>query len=352
MKSRSAINSFGGQRLAAINALGEIILDPLAGKKGTMLSLGDAEGEMAAENAALIVEANYQQPLTDYVVGFSEMAEQQAEIEFLAPSVQTGRRFEYATFDNTEAFLSDNSADDLRAPRSDFKAVEYTSGKTQAKTFNRGLKIVLDSDDIANRPNWQEFHARRLTERLLRNKIRRAIALLAAAATNTAKTWDTTALKDPDQDVISELVTSADKLGIKPNRVYYSDTAWAKRLLAHRAQTTAGGFGSSNIRTEAELAGLLGVQGVFHSNSRYSSSTTAKTQSAGAKVLAYVAEPNQSEEDPSHIKGFWSPCDNGQKFAVYVRQCGTKMWELAVEHYEKLAITVSFSGSIRQLTIS
>ena len=37
---------------------------------------------------------------------------------------------------------------------------------------------------------------------------------------------------------------------MKPNRVGYGDTAFSKRALAHRAQTSAGGFSSSGMTPE------------------------------------------------------------------------------------------------------
>ena len=90
--------------------------------------------------------------------------------------------------------------------------------------------------------------------------LRRAIALLSAAATNTAKTWDTTAGKDPDSDVNTELVTAADLSGIRPSRVGFSDTSWSKRLLAHRAQNTAGGFASAAMTPNAGHIGDLATR--------------------------------------------------------------------------------------------
>ena len=37
--------------------------------------------------------------------------------------------------------------------------------------------------------------------------------LVLAPATNTAKTWDTTAGKDPDQDVLTDLIAAVEKAG-------------------------------------------------------------------------------------------------------------------------------------------
>lgn len=312
-------------------------------------AIADHDGRLLAGNTSLLTEAYFQQGLTDYAVGYRDM-DIDADRSAYCPRVNVPRRFEYATFSSPEEFFG-SSTEDLRAIGADFPVVEYTSAKVTAKTANRGLRIVVDTDQVADMAgNWREHYTGKLTRRLIRNKVIRAIALLTAAATNSAKTWDTTAGKDPDQDVISELVTAKDTSGVKPNRVVYGDTAWSKRLLAHRAQTTAGGFGSANILTPEVLAGLLAVERVHHSSSRTANGAGTMAQVLGGFVHMFNASEGMDTEDPSNIKDFVSPCFNGQDLAVYERQIGTKLWEIAVEHYELLKITSTLG--IRQFTVS
>jgi hypothetical protein len=172
-------------------------------------------------NAALATEAYFQQPLTDFAVGWRD-ADLDAELEFFAPEVPVSERFEYAVADNAEEFLSDGD-DDERAIKGDFKDVEYTETKVQEKTRNRGLQITLDLDLLKGRSNWEEYYVQKLLRRIKRNSLRRAITLLNTG-TNDAKTWDATAGKDPDQDVLTALIAAADQSGVKPNRVGYGDT--------------------------------------------------------------------------------------------------------------------------------
>ena len=307
---------------------------------------------MEVFNADLITESSYQQALTDYAVGFRE-PDLDAELEFWAPMVPVAQRFEYATFDSAEEFLSDY-LDDERPLKADFKEADYTSSKVEAATKNRGLQIILDLDQLRGRSNWEEFYTQKLLRRIKRNRLRRAVALLSAAATNTAKTWDTTAGKDPDQDVIVDLVTAADVAGVKPNRVGYGDTAWSKRALAHRAQSSAGGFASASLTPEA-LAAILGVEKCWHSNARYTSSATAKTQTVGALVIMFNASDNMDTEDPSNIKCFVSdgpPEEGGGPFQVYSQRISAKRHVIAVGCYELLKITSNVSGTIRKFTVS
>lgn len=313
-------------------------------------TLSDPHERISEFNASLATETYFQQPLTDFAVGWRD-AELDAELEFFAPEVPVSDRFEYAQADNAEEFLSDY-LDDERPIKGDFKDVEYTESKVQARTYNRGLQITLDLDQLRGRSNWEEYYTQKLLRRIKRNALRRAVALLSAAATNSAKTWDTTAGKDPDQDVMSELVTAADLTGVKPNRVGYGDTSAAKRQLAHRAQNSAGGFASASL-TEAQVAAMLGVDSVLFSKSRYTSSATARTQAVGNLVLMFNASSGMDTEDASNIKRFvsnGSPEEGGGRFQVYSARLSAKRHVIAVGHYELTKITSTLG--IRKFTVS
>jgi hypothetical protein len=311
----------------------------------------DGHERISEFNAALLTEAFFSQPLTDYAVGYRDPSDLDAELEFFAPEVPVTERFSYSLWENAEEWLSETT-DDIRPIKGDFKEVEYTSSKVDAAVVNRGLQITLDMDQIRARPDFEEYYTQKLLRRLKRNELRRAIALLSAAATNNAKTWDTTAGKDPDQDVMTDLIAAADASGIKPNRVGFGDTAWAKRMLAHRAQASAGGFGSAAL-TADQIAGLYGVDSVLNSKSRYTTSATAKTQTLGNLVLMFNATSGMDTEDASNIKRFvanGSAEEGGGKYQVYSQRVSAKRWVIAVGYYSKLAITSTLG--IRKITVS
>lgn len=305
-----------------------------------------AHDRVVAANASLFTESYFSEPLTGYAVGWRDSNDIEATLQFFAPEVRVPRKFEYREDTNAEEFYTEDN--DLRAIKGDFGSVEYTSSKTVAKTENRGLKICVDLDEVADRENWREFYTGKLLRRLRRNSLRRAIALLSAAATNTAKTWDTTAGKDPDQDVIGDLITGATLSGVAMNRVGYGDTAWSKRMLAHRTQNTAGGFASAGM-TADQVAGLLGVDRVLVSKERYSTGGT-KSEVVANLVLMFMAMEGMDAEDPSNIKRFISPTEGGGPVRVYERQISAKMYEIVVEHYELTKITSTLG--IRKFTVS
>lgn len=341
MKTKSNVIDF--RQVAANVAAAEAALNTLV----PAFDGSAVHDKVLAANASLFSQAYFSEPLTTYAAGWKDGTNLDEEIAFLAPPVKVPRKFEYAANTNFEEFLADT--DDLRAIGSNFKDVTYSGSKVTASTQNRGLTITVDLDEVADKDGWRNEFTGKLMRRLKRNQLKRAAALLAAAATNTAKTWDTTAGKDPDQDVIADLITAANVTGIKPNRVAYGDTAWSKRLLAHRAQSSAGGFSSAGM-TPDQVAGLLGVEKVLHSNARYSSSTTAKTEIIANLVLMFFAQDNMDTEDSSNIKRFWSPTEGGGEFRVYEQQLTEKLYRITVECYELLKVT-STSG-IRKFTVS
>lgn len=299
-------------------------------------------------NASLITQTSFSEALTTYATGWRDDGIIDRELAFFAPRVESGRRLEYAKNINWQAYLSDME-EDKRAIGAEFKTVMYETTKQLDETENRGLQIIVDLDKERDNPNWEQQAVAKLMRRLKYNKFRRAVNLLTAADVNTAKTWDITAGKDPDQDVITEGVTCADIVGQKFNRVAYGDTAWSKRALAHRAQNSAGGFASASLTPET-LAGMLGVSGVLHSDSRYTATTTAKTQVLGSLVMMFTAQDNADLDDPSNVKDFWTPTVQGGQWAVHSVPWGIKRHIVAVEHYEALRLTSNLG--IRSFTIS
>ncbi|HEV8542364.1 MAG TPA: hypothetical protein VGR78_08230, partial [Verrucomicrobiae bacterium] len=232
-------------------------------------------GQVCLANESRFNTAFFSEPLTAYAAGWRDPNNLEALLDFLAPPVQVGRRFEYKQADNSESFLSDT--DDLRAIGADFKRVEFKGSSVQDKTYNKGLTIRIDLDMAGDMPNWRELYTARLLQRIIRNELRRATNVLVNGATNVAKTWDTTAGKDPDSDILTELMNAVDSSGVRPNRLVFGDVAWNKRLLAHRAQASAGGFASAGL-APAELAGFLGVDGVRISRERYQSAAATKSK--------------------------------------------------------------------------
>ena len=321
-----------------------VILD-----RGTGYEL--AEIPYSAGNDSRFLETYFSEPLTNYAVGWRDPNNLEASLQFIAPAVPVGRRFEWKKANNAEEFLSE-TIDDQRAIGSDFKRVEYTASDVTDKTLNKGLTYIADLDNVSG-PNWQNDKVGKLLRRLYRNEFRRGITSLAAAATNTALTWDTTAGKNPDQDLRADLLTATSTTGIRPNRVLYGDTAFGKRGLSYEGQSgTSTAFANIAALNLDQLAARLMVDKVMVSRERYQSSSSAKSNVANL-VLAFFAEDGVDTEDPSNIKRFVSAFDaeqGGGLVRVYMQQISSKLVALTVEHYSKIIVT--YSSGIRKWTIS
>lgn len=299
-------------------------------------------------NDSRFLETFFSEPLTTYAAGWKDPNNLEATLEFMAPGVEVGRRFEWKKATNAEEFLSETT-DDLRAIGSDFKRVQYSGTDVTSKTFNRGLCEVIDLDNVTGN-GWEQRSVARLMRRLQRNSVRRAFAALTAAAVNTGKTWGSSA--DPDHDVDSELNTATSLTGIRPNRVLYGDTSWLYRRGSYRAQNTpAAGLAAS--LSETEVATYLRVDQVLVSRERYQSAAATKSEVAGTKVIAFYADSMASTEDPSNIKRFYSLHDanqGGGRWMVHRHELSSKLVAITVCHYENVVVT-STTG-VRQLTVS
>ena len=319
---------------------------------------GDAvkPGEMYLANESAFITAHFNEPLTTYAVGWKDQSGVADLLDFLAPPVPVSRRFTYKEFIQQEQFQADSANGDLRAIGAEFPTVKFTGKETLGRTDNRGLRIRIDLDEVSDPdsvlaggvPAYQARAVELMKTRLIRNSALRAIALYQAAAVNTAKTWDTTAGKDPDQDVISDLLTGANARGFGSNRVLYGHTAWTKRMLSHRAQNTAGGYASASLTIE-QVAGLLGVDEAMVNKSRYLSGSSL-AEVVGGLVLEFFSTPGASLEDPSNVKRFVSPTDGGTDFRVYVQPVTSKLIDISVEKYEVIKVTSNLG--IRTLTIN
>lgn len=306
-------------------------------------------GEICAANEARFDQAYYDEPLTTYLVGGWDRDPLEELLRFYAPTCSVPRRFHYKEFRHADEFWSDDGNEDIRAIGAEFGRVRNAETReVHLRVPNKGLTVTLDRDESERGVFDEQAEVVRLRRRLLRNELRRAITLLSAAAVNQAFTWDTSAGKDPDQDIATQLLTAENLSGVRPNRAGYGSVAWAKRVLAHRAQNSAGGFASASMTPE-QIGAFLGVESIATSDARFRGAS-ALTAMVNNLVLMFQALEGATKDDPSNIKRFVSHVDSGGLGAVYRREVGPKLVELTVEHYSVPVITSTLG--IRKATIS
>ena len=286
---------------------------------------------------------NYSEALTAFTVGWVDPDNIASILDFIAPPVPVGRRFEFKRSDNAQAFLSEN--DDVRAIGSEFKRVRYDGESVNEKTLNKGLTIRIDHDEVAG-DDWQERYVQMLLQRLLRNELRRAVAALETVATAQDEAdWSSSA--NPDADIRAMLADAADESGLRPNRLLFGESAWDKRMTCLESQNSAVAFKGAAMAQD-ELAGKFLLDGCRVLSSRYQSSASAKSRIAGSTIYAFFARNSISKDEPSNLKRFYTPTEEGSPFRVYCDE-HAKYTDLTVEHYSSIVATSSLG--VRKLKI-
>jgi hypothetical protein len=327
--------------IEAANARGHHIL----GEAEIQMDRGGAMrgGLLCAANEAAFAEAFFSEAITTFVTGLPAEAGVQEMLDFVAPQVPCGRRFEYRNFGNTQQMLSET--DDIRGTGSNFKTVEYKGSLETGRTVNKGLAFIGDLDVLSEIPNWEQLYAGWLRGRILRNDLRRAItALLALHAGTTAK-WVTTPVTDPDTDLLDLVESLGDNVGLDANALLFGSQAWSYRVKNLRSTDKAGGFASS-MWSPAEVASWLGLsEGCRKSTHRYATGSGDKTRMVGAYAVAFHRSGSPVMEDPSSVKRFVTTTKG--LYQVYRRELGPKLIEISVGHYSNIVGV----GAARRLNV-
>lgn len=303
-------------------------------------------GLMALANEERFTASFYSEPLTQYAAGWTDGENLQALLDFIAPRVPVGRRFEFKAAVNSEAFLSED--DDDRAIGGEFKRIEYKGTSVNSKTKNRGLVYRLDLDEEGGGVLTEELIVARILQRLRRNQYRRAVtALLAAVTTTTAKTWSSGA-STPTEDVGDIMLNALKDSGLMPNRLLVDFQSWRFRQKGLAPQLTAAAIADYR-NTPEEWGALIGADRTMVSRAVYQTTATAKALIANAKVVVFAGQDAPSRDDPTNVKRFVTPVGDGD-FRVFRQPVGSKFVDISVEYYDNIVGTATVGA--QALTIS
>lgn len=288
--------------------------------------------------------ATYSEALTAFTVGWQDN-EASKILNFIAPAIPVGRRFEFKRSDNAEAFYSES--DDLRAVGSEFKRVHYKGESVNEKTLNKGLTMRVDHDEVAD-DDWQERYTQILLQRLLRNELRRAMSALETIAKSGKNPilWNSSA--NPDADIRKMLNDCADESGVRANKILFGEDAWSMRLDCLESQSTSVALRASSL-TPGELSAKFMLEGCKVLSSRYQQTPTQKAKIASNKVFAFCAFDGVSKDEPSNLKRFYTPSPEGTAFRVYLEE-RAKYTDITVEHYSSIVATSALG--VRSLEIT
>lgn len=314
---------------------------------------GDVQsGQIYLANESRFQENYYQQHLTTYAVGWRDPSDIAATRRVFAPEVEVPEFFEYFEDINAEEFIASDD-DDLSTIGADYKKLEpYKRTKTLGKVLDRGLMYVQDLRAVRGQSDWEQKKVAKILRRIERNRLRRAVALVNAAATNTNKTWDVNA--DPDMQVQNEQKLALNISGVGFNRVVFGHSAWITRKSAYRLQNNAGGYASAAL-TPDDLAGEYMVDRVIVSKERYQSTDSTKAEVVGSVVHMFNAMDGADTEDPSNVKCFVARYGQGEQGAgnfvrVFIVPISINLVGIVVSYQELTKITSTLG--IRKFTVS
>jgi hypothetical protein len=298
-------------------------------------------GTICLANDSLLRQVEMIEELTAFAASYDSMVGNRlARLrDFLAPPRPSNSRIvRLTTYDENEPWQTVDFNLVKRGLLGDFAEVrQRVATKTDFQINNRGLTVILDRDELKDKPEWQQLHTKWLIDLLNRATVLEAMNIYTAAAVLDSTTWDNAS--NPDLEIRTRLISTANTTGFYPQNVAYGDSAHLKRQTAYENQLTAGSISRSASYTEQDIARALGVSNVLINAERYQSSAAAKTEIIGQNVLIFTGVMDAGPMDPSNlVRHVANSAYGGGDYAVYISDLGIKKIALTVENYEYLHV--------------
>jgi len=297
-----------------------------------------AVGGVALANESAFNNSFLSEPLTALAVGTGSTEDLARLLEFIAPTVETARRFEYEVANDAANLAAEADSSDIRALGGVFKTISYNGTIVQSKTYSKGLTRRVDRDQLEDGSVTREEIVRFLTRRLVVSEIIRAVALIQANSTKAAKTWSAATggvWADPDADLMNALVGV--NRNVLANRMVFGKQTWARRFTALRSGDE--GKAPTALMTPDQLTALLALERILISNEIY---FTDSASSAGiinpAHIYGFNAMPGATRFDPSNLKRFVSKAQ-GSPFQVFEQEVSSHVIDITVSHYSNIVCT-------------
>ena len=258
--------------------------------------------------------------------------------DFLAPPRPSGSRIvRLTTFNENEPWETVDYNKVKRGILADFAEVrQRTVTKSDFQINNRGLSVILDRDELKDKPEWQQVHTKWLIDLMNRATVQEALAIYTAAAGTNAFTWST-GTPNPDIQIKNQILTAANVTGFYPQSVAYGDAAFLLRATAYESELTAGSMARAGVYTEEQLAIALGVNRTLINMERYQNTSSAKAELIGSNVLIFTSIEDEGPMDASNIvRHVTTGAGGAGEYAVYVTDLGIKKVILTVENFEYL----------------
>jgi lambda repressor-like predicted transcriptional regulator len=316
--------------------------------------VGRFHGQVCLANDSLLRQSEYIEEITTYAISYDGMVGNRLRQlrDLLAPPRPSNSRIIRMTiYDENEPFQTVDYTKVKRGVLADFARIaQRVATKEDLQIPNRGLTLLLDRDQLKDKPEWQQVHTKWLMDLMMRATVLEAIALLEASATVSNTTWD--AGSNPDLELKNDIIALANATGFYPSTAIYGDIAALKRQNAYESQLTAGALARAGQFTEEQVATAIGVERCIINAERYQQATGAtKQEIIGSNVLLFTSIEADGPMDSSNlVRHVADAAYGGGDYAVYVTDVGVKLIALTVENYEYLH--VQHTTGIQQVAVN
>lgn len=340
-------------RIAIANAVNESIGNGVFGECFAPRIVGSHEmqpGMIALANDSIITQSAVNTELTAYAIGWNATNKLREIRDFIAPTrPRATRKVTVKSYVNAEAFQTVDYVKRRRAIGGDFMEIPNLTSTKSTKTLeNVGLQYCIDQDQLKEDSNMERMATQWLIDIMLRADVAEAVALLDTGATNASKTWGSTA--NPDVDVKTENINSANLVGYKANQALVGDAAMLLRMSSYEQYARANSAAAAAAFGDS-LASRWGVERYLESDQRYSSSSTARSEFVASHLYLFTARPSEQMIDDSNIVRIVSNASyGGGEYAVYVYDPTPKKRIVMVEAY--LSFHAQHTLGMRDLVIS
>lgn len=340
---------------AALKHYGVALGNDFAPQAIASADVGRFHGQVCLANDSLLRQSEYIEEVTTYAISYDGMVGNRLRIlrDLLAPPRPSNSRIIRMTiYDESEPFQTVDYTKVKRGVLADFARIaQRVASKEDLQIPNRGLTLLLDRDQLKDKPEWQQVHTKWLMDLMMRATILEAIALYQASAISTNLIWDSAS--NPDLDVKTNILSLANTTGFYPNTAVYGDAAALVRQTAYESQLTAGSLARAGQFTEEQVATAIGVDRCLINAERYATAASAavKQEFIGSNVLLFTSVEADGPMDASNlVRHVANAAFGGGEYAVYVTDLGVKLIGLTVENYEYL--NMQHTTGVQQLAVA
>jgi hypothetical protein len=329
-------------RHAALESLGVVLGNEFAPNAIASNNFGAHHGQVCLANDSLLRQSEYIEELTTFAISYDGMAGNRlCQLrDVLAPARPSNSRIVRLTiYDENEPWQTVDYTSVKRGVLADFMRVrQRVATKVDLQVPNRGLTVLLDRDQLKDKPEWQQVHTKWLLDLMMRATVLEAVSLLQTSAIVSSTTWD--AGSNPDLELKQDIINLANTTGFYPLVAVYGDQAALKRQNAYETQLTAGALARAGQFTEDQVAAAVGVDRCLINAERYQQATgTFKQEIIGSNVLLFTSIEADGPMDSSNlVRHVANSAYGGGDYAVYITDVGVKLIALTVENYEYLHV--------------